>query len=111
MPCLLFDIGALGNESDSHFNYSITGGNFTLYNEPHSRPTFLEDLLGNLTALFQGYPQANISLINNTCRTWWDNRTNEECLLTIARTKNYTLGVAVMETVKNEHLRWEILRK
>ncbi|XP_053389047.1 mucin-like protein [Mercenaria mercenaria] len=108
----LFDFAeswSLRNESESLFNYNDTGGNFTFYNKHHTRPKFLEDLLGNLTALFGNFTDENITLFNSTCRIYWNNEPNEQCLLTIARTGDYSLGVAVMAELNATHRQWEIL--
>lgn len=101
--------GRLTNEAESHFNYNITGGNFTVYNT-FSKPRFLEDLVDNLAALFANYTPENISLYNNTCRNYWDGTINKECLLTIARTGNYQLGVAIMKTVNETRRQYNLLR-
>ncbi|XP_053388060.1 mucin-like protein [Mercenaria mercenaria] len=108
----LFDFAeswSLRSVSDSIFKYNTTGGNFTSYNKHHTRPKFLEDLLGNLTALFENFTHSNISKFNNTCRDYWNNEPNEQCLLTIARTRNYSLGVAVMKEGNSTRRKWEIL--
>ncbi|XP_053388051.1 mucin-like protein [Mercenaria mercenaria] len=99
---------SLRNASDSIFKYSNTSGNFTLYNKHHTRPKFLEDLLGNLTALFENFTHSNITKFNNTCMNYWNNEPNEQCLLTIARTGNYGLGVAVMLKANASRHAWEI---
>ncbi|XP_060590443.1 sushi domain-containing protein 2-like, partial [Ruditapes philippinarum] len=87
---------SLRSESESVFMYKETGGNFTVYNKHHSRPEFLEDKLGNLTALFKDFRAENISLFNITCRNYWNNEPNNQCLLAIARTGNYNRGLDVM---------------
>ncbi|XP_053389561.1 mucin-like protein, partial [Mercenaria mercenaria] len=109
---LLFDFAeswALQNDSESIFKYEHTGGNFTSYNKYHTRPKFLEDLVGNLTALFKAYTIENITLFNNTCRNYWNNEPNEQCLLTIARTGDYSFGVVVMKGANATRHKWEIL--
>ncbi|XP_053389327.1 fibrillin-1-like, partial [Mercenaria mercenaria] len=100
---------SLQNEQESLFKYNHPGENFTFYNKHHTRPKFLDDLVGNLTALFENFTQANIRKFNNTCRNNWNNEPNEQCLLTIARTGNYSLGVAVMQKANSTRHEWEIL--
>ncbi|XP_053386884.1 mucin-like protein [Mercenaria mercenaria] len=109
---VLFDFSeswALQNDSESIFKYEHTGGNFTSHNKYHTRPKFLEDLVGNLTALFEVYTIENITLFNNTCRNYWNNEPNEQCLLTIARTGDYSFGVAVMKETNATRHKWDIL--
>ncbi|XP_053398233.1 mucin-like protein [Mercenaria mercenaria] len=109
---VLFDYGeswTLTDELESNFNYSITNGNYTYYNEHHTRPRFLEELVGNLTALFEGYTKSNISLFNTTCINKWNNAPNVQCLLAIARTGDINLGIAEMSAAKETHRIWETL--
>ncbi|XP_053387998.1 mucin-like protein [Mercenaria mercenaria] len=109
---VLFDYGeswTLTNKSESNFNYSIAKGNYTYYNENHSHPRFLEELVGNLTALFKGYTKSNISLFNTTCINDWDNTPNAQCLLAIARTGDINQGIAEMSAAKETHHIWETL--
>ncbi|XP_053387839.1 uncharacterized protein LOC123542581 [Mercenaria mercenaria] len=109
---VIFDYGeswTLTDELESNFNYSITNGNYTYYNEHHTRPRFLEELVGNLTALFEGYSKLNISLFNTTCINKWDNTSNVPCLLAIARTGDINQGLAEMSAAKETHRIWETL--
>ncbi|XP_060573877.1 mucin-like protein [Ruditapes philippinarum] len=100
---------SLRSESESVFMYKQTGENFTIYNKHHSRPEFLEDKLGNLTALFKTFTAENISLFNKTCRNYWNNEPNNQCLLAIARTRDYNRGLDVMQEANATRYKWEIL--
>jgi hypothetical protein len=89
--------------------YNVTGGNFTIYNTHHTRPEFFEDKLGNLTALFESFTPDNITLFNKTCRNYWNKEPNNQCLLAIARTRDYDLGLDVMKEANATRHKWEIL--
>ncbi|XP_060554180.1 mucin-like protein isoform X1 [Ruditapes philippinarum] len=107
----LFQFGeswSLQNESESVFMYNETGENFTIYNTHHTRPEFLEDKLGNLTALFKTFTTENITLFNKTCRNYWNKEPNNQCLLTIARTGDYNQGLDVMRQENAKRHIWEI---
>ncbi|XP_060579999.1 uncharacterized protein LOC132736802 [Ruditapes philippinarum] len=99
---------SLQNESQSVFKYKETGGNYTIYNSQHTLPQFLEDKLGNLTALFEIFTPDNITLFNKTCRNYWNKEPNKQCLLTIARTGDYDLGLDVMRHENATRYIWEI---
>jgi hypothetical protein len=90
--------------------YNETGGNFTFYNSNHTQPKFLEDKLGNMTALFGNISRENITRINTTCRNYWNKEPNSQCLLAIARTGNYNRGLDVMCEANATRYNWEILR-
>jgi hypothetical protein len=90
--------------------YKETGGNFTSYNKHHTRPDFLEDKLCDLTALFETFSPENITLFNKTCRNYWNNEPNNQCLLAIARTGDYNSGLDLMLKANATHYKWEILR-
>ncbi|XP_052786246.1 uncharacterized protein LOC128221685 [Mya arenaria] len=90
-------------ENESVFDYDLTKGNFSMYNHQHTSPRFLENLLGNLTALFENYTEGNITEFNRTCRNSWDNTTDNECLLAIARTHDISVGSNVHETNEQDH--------
>ncbi|KAL4216399.1 Fibrillin-2 [Mactra antiquata] len=108
----IFDFGetwALQNSSESLFDYSLTGGHiYSTYNLNHTRPRFLEDLVGNLTALFKNFTEANITKFDATCRNYWDNESNTECLLAIARNHDYNFGVNVMKIANETRRLYEI---
>ncbi|XP_060579995.1 mucin-like protein [Ruditapes philippinarum] len=100
---------SLRNNWESVFMYKETGGNFTIYNTHHTCPEFLQDKLGNLTALFESFRPENISLFNKTCRNYWNKEPNNLCLLVIARTGDYDLGLDVMKEANATRHKWEIL--
>ncbi|XP_053391131.1 mucin-like protein [Mercenaria mercenaria] len=109
---VIFEYGeswTLADKTESNFNYSITKRNYTYYNEHHTRPRFLEELVGNLSALFEDYTASNISLFNTTCISDWDKKPNTQCLLAIARTGDINQGVAEMSAAKETHRIWETL--
>ncbi|XP_053388054.1 uncharacterized protein LOC123543072 [Mercenaria mercenaria] len=105
----LSETWALQNENESLFFYNITGGNYTVYNGQHTVPRFLETLVGNLTELFKTFSPENITLFNKTCRNYWNSEPNKQCLLTIARTKDFSIGLDVMTEVNETRRKWEIL--
>ena len=94
--------GMIKKENESAFNYNLTAGNFSKYNTHHTKPRFLEDLVGNLTALFSNSSKQQISQYNKTCEE------NKECLLAIARSGDIHLGEAIMDKVHQDQLRKEI---
>ena len=106
-----FALGSLQNESESIFNYTLTNGSFDKYKNDHTRPIFLEDYLGNLTALFSNYSEENVTTFNQTCWNDWENKQDNACLLAIARTSNITHGERVHNNTYMEHLRYEKQRK
>ncbi|XP_053387368.1 fibrillin-2-like isoform X2 [Mercenaria mercenaria] len=108
----IFDLSetwSLQNENESLFFYNITGGNYTVYNRHHTVPRFLETLVANLTELFKTFSPENITLFNKTCRNYWNGEHNDQCLLTIARTKDFSLGLDIMTEVNETRRKWEIL--
>ena len=105
MSSIYFIIGALKDETESIFHYSLTNGNYSLYNDHHSKPRFLEDLVGNLTALFSTSSTEEVARFNSTCMG------NKQCLLTIARTGNINEGKLIMETYRKEQYAQEIIGK
>ncbi|KAH3775933.1 hypothetical protein DPMN_177343 [Dreissena polymorpha] len=109
---LMFEYGEIwslrNDPASSNFWYNLTGGDFNFYNNK-SRPRFLENLLDKLEELFKDCNKSMISAFKNTCQNSWDNQTNKECMLTIARTCNTTLGKAIHEQVERQ--RYELQRK
>ena len=97
-------LGALRNASESIFDYHLTNGSYSLYNN-HSKPRFLEDLVGNLTALFSNSSRKEIAQYNSTCMG------NKQCLLTIARTGDLHEGELIIEAYHKEQYRKEMLGK
>ena len=73
-----------------------------MYNEHHTKPTFLEDLVGNLTALFENSTVEKIDKYNKTCEE------NKECLLAIARSGDIHQGELIMDGIHKEQQRKEI---
>ncbi|XP_052261553.1 uncharacterized protein LOC127865674 isoform X2 [Dreissena polymorpha] len=111
----MFDYGESwsirNNRDESNFIYNFTGGNggnFSFYNT-YSKPRFLEDLLDNKTALFEKCYGADVDAFERTCLNTWDNQTNRDCMLIIARTCNITLGNIIHDEVVRQ--RDELLRK
>ena len=96
-------IGALQNESESIFDYSLTNGNYLLYNDHHSKPRFLEDLVGNLTALFSNSSKAEVETYTSTCMG------NKHCLLAIARTGKLNEGERVMDAYHQKQYKQEVI--
>ncbi|XP_052261803.1 uncharacterized protein LOC127865824 isoform X1 [Dreissena polymorpha] len=97
--------------NQSNFMYNLTGENdrnCSFYNS-FSKPRFLESYLGNSTLLFSACHKSNFTAFETTCWNTWDNQTNRECMLTIARTCNITLGKAIHDEVVRQ--RNELLRK
>ncbi|XP_053387432.1 mucin-like protein isoform X2 [Mercenaria mercenaria] len=96
------------SESESKFNYSITGGNYTFWNGRHDVPKFLQDIAekGDLLRLFEGFSDANITLFNETCRNSWDMQPNIQCLVVIGTTEDVTLGQAVMKAAEERHYKY-----
>lgn len=88
--------------NESIFNYNLTHGNFSLFNKCHTKPAFLEDLVGNLTALFKNCSAQEIDTYNKTCEG------HEECLLAIARSGDLHQGELIMNAIHKEELRKEL---
>ncbi|XP_052261796.1 mucin-like protein isoform X2 [Dreissena polymorpha] len=109
---LMFEYGETwslrNNPTSSNFWYNLTGGDFSFYNTK-STPRFLENLLDNSYELFKYCNKSMILAFENTCRNSWDNQTNKECMLTIARTCNTTIGKAIQEQVERQ--RYELQKK
>ena len=74
-----------------------------MYNSNHTKPRFLEDLVGNLTELFKNSTAEQIDKYNKTCEE------NKECLLAIARTDNIHMGEIIMDKIHQDQLRKEFL--
>ncbi|XP_052261807.1 uncharacterized protein LOC127865825 isoform X2 [Dreissena polymorpha] len=109
---LMFEYGETwslrNNPTSSNFWYNLTGEDFNFYNTK-STPRFLENLLDQPNELFKECNTSMIPAFENTCRNSWDNQTNKECMLTIARTCNTTLGKAIQDQVERQ--RYELQRK
>ncbi|XP_052261571.1 mucin-like protein isoform X5 [Dreissena polymorpha] len=109
---LMFEYGETwslrNNINSSNFWYNLTGGDFSFFNKK-STPRFLENLLDDPDELFKNCNNSMISAFKNTCKHSWDNQTSNECMLTIARTCNTTLGKAIQEQVERQ--RYELQRK
>ena len=99
---MFYFAGSLKNEQESAFTYKLTHGSFPLYNSNHTKPRFLEDLVGNLTALFPNKSWQQIDSYNKTCEE------NKECLLAIARTGDTHLGQLIMAGIHKKELEKEI---
>ena len=103
MSSIYFFIGSLKDETESIFHYSLTNGNYSLYNDHHSKPRFLEDLVGNLTDLFSKSSKAEVATYNSTCMG------NKHCLLAIARTGKLHEGELIMEAYRKEQYLQEVI--
>jgi len=90
------------NESESLFNYTLTDGNFSSHNT-YSKPRFLEELVNNLTLLFKGHLQKDIDTFKNICKNSWDDTSDTQCLLTIARTNSTNAGMDIHQLRENAH--------
>jgi len=88
----------------------LTNGSFDKYNDNHTRPRFLEDYLGNLTALFSNFSGHNVSTLNATCWNDWENKQDDACLLAIARTHDIIQGIQVHNNTRTQHERYENIR-
>ena len=95
--------GSLKSANKSIFNYSLTSGNFSTFNTHHTKPRFLEDLIGNLSALFNGSTQRQIDNYTTTCEG------NNECLLAIARSGDIRQGQMIIAGIHREQLSQEII--
>lgn len=96
------------NESQSIFNYTLSGRNFSYYSNQLHTPTFLDRYVYNITALLS---KANISANNETfvndVRTTCRNYT--QCLLAVARTGNIFAGELIMDKLnKDEYERAQL---
>ena len=95
--CIHFT-GRLQDESESIFNYSLTNsGNFSFLSTQLHEPLFLEDLVGNLTALFSvanaSHNESDIQEFEDLCKNY------TQCLLAIARADNIEAGQLVMDQI------------
>ena len=108
---MVFFTGSLKSESESIFNYNLTIGNFSDYNDHHTRPIFLEDLLGNFTELFKGHSTKDIDEFKTTCTNIWSSQLNNDCLLMIARTNDAIKGKEIMDESLRIHNKYEFDRK
>jgi len=91
----------LQSESESIFNYSLTNSvNFTSLSAQLHEPLFLDDLVGNLTELFNAanasHNESDIQEFQELCKN------NTPCLLAIARADNKEAGQLIMDEVEAE---------